>query len=94
MRGGIAKVHLLVASILSVSHTIRYVDMPNKKYNSTATEVASGQDPGLGGLFGQPAGLRVGRVGRRLGSHLRGKRRRAAAEHHARHLQLGRQSFW
>lgn len=54
-------------------------------------EMASRQDPGLGGLPGQPAGLRGGRVGGRVGLAAGGERGRAAAERHARPLQLRRQ---
>lgn len=48
--------------------------------------MASSQDPGVGGLPGQPAGVRGGRVRGRVRAHLRGQRGRAAQECHARDL--------
>lgn len=56
-------------------------------------EVASREYPGVGGLPGQPAGVRGGRVGGGDGAAAGGQRGRAAQERHARTLQLRRQSY-
>lgn len=55
--------------------------------------MASGEDPRLRGLLGQPLGVRGGRVGGRVGVLIRGQRDRAAQERHARHLQFRCQGF-
>lgn len=54
--------------------------------------MASRKDPGLGGLPGQPAGLRGRRVGGRVGPAAGGQRGRAAQERHPRDIQLRCQS--